>query len=57
MVIQEAGNEIKAWQYSRGGWRNQTNWQSNDGYSRERNQKAIVSCGSRSRAERGLDRR
>ena len=29
-------------------------WQSNDGYSRERNQKAIV---SRSRAEHGLDRR
>ena len=43
MVIQEAGNQIKAWQYSGGGWRNQTNWQSNDGYSRERNQKAIVS--------------
>ena len=29
-------------------------WQSNDGYSRERNQKAIV---SRSRAEHGFDRR
>ena len=38
MVIQEGGNQIKS-------WRNQTNWQSNDGYSRERNQKAIGSRG------------
>ena len=36
MVIQEGGNQIKP-------WRNQTSWQSNAGYSRERNQKAIVS--------------
>ena len=36
MVIQEGGNQIKS-------WRNQTNWQANAGYSRERNQKAIRS--------------
>ena len=50
MVIQEGGNQIKS-------WRNPTSWQSNAGYSRERNQKAIVRRGSRSRAERGFDRR
>ena len=38
MIIQEGGNQIKP-------WRNQTSWQSNAGYSRERNQKAIVRRG------------